>query len=162
MVLNDAHLYGYDLHDLWHNRLSQVISRRKVHRRVDCHIAYLYGGSWGFGWEELFNLFSEKFVVGKNVDWMEHKKSSSYFETNKHKNYTDDFIGALLVKKIEEEKGFDGVWELLLTKRTKEEEEYFMVLEKLTGISKKNYNKEVSKLIKKEMKNLGIDHGIKI
>ncbi len=38
------------------------------------------------------------------------------------------------------EKGFDGVWELLMTKRTKEEQEYFSVLEKLTGITKENYN----------------------
>jgi len=73
LVLNDSALYGFDTHDLWHNRLSNVISRREINRRVDCNIAYLYGGSWGFSWEELFSIFSEKFVVGKNVDWLDHK-----------------------------------------------------------------------------------------
>lgn len=156
-VVNESGLYDYSTHDLWHNRLGKVISRRKVHRRVDCHIATIYGGIWGLSWEELFPLFNEKFVVAKNVDWLEHKKNKSHFLTDGHKNYTDDFVGALIVRKIEKEKGFDGVWELLMTKRTKEEEEYFSVLEKLTGITKKNYNKEAFKLIEEETNNLGID-----
>jgi len=157
-VENASDLYNFDTHDLWHHRLSKVISRREVHRRVDCHIAYLYGGSWGLSWEELFPLFSEKFVVGKQVDWLEHKKNSAHFLANGHKNYTDDFVGALLVKKIEKEKGFDGVWELLRSKRTKVDEAYFAALERLIGISKKNYNKEVFKLIEAEMNNLGIKY----
>lgn len=156
-VLNESQIYNFDTHDLWHNRLSQVISRRKVHRRVDCHIATLYGGIWGKSWEELFPIFSEKYVVSKDVDWLKHKEDKTHFITNgRRKNYTDDFIGALLVRKIEEEKGFEGVWELLKTKRTKAEEEYFSVLEKLIGITKNNYNQEVQQLIEIEMNNLGI------
>ena len=46
-VANESHIYSYNFHDLWHNRLSLLISRRDVHRRVDCHIATLYGGIWG-------------------------------------------------------------------------------------------------------------------
>lgn len=158
LVLTAARFYDFDPHDLWHNRLSQVISRRKVHRRVDCHIATSYGGIWGKSWAELFPIFKEKFVLGKEVDWLGHKKNSSHFITNgRRKNYTDDFVGALIVRKIEEEKGFAGVWELLMTKRTKVETEYFAALEKLIGISKKNYNKEVFKLIEAEMNDFGIN-----
>lgn len=156
-VLNESQIYNANLHDLWHNRLSQVISRKKVHRRVDCHIATLYGGLWGMSWESLFPLFSEKYVVGKNVDWLAHKENKTHFITQgRRKNYTDDFVGALLIRKIEKEKGFDGVWKLLMTKRTKAEEEYFKVLEELTGITKESYNMEVSKLIEEEMNKLGI------
>lgn len=156
-VLNESQIYEANLHDLWHNRLSQVISRRKVHRRVDCHIATLYGGLWGMSWEELFPLFSQKYVVGKNVDWLGHKENKTHFITQgRRKNYTDDFVGALLIRKIEKEKGFEGVWKLLMTKRTKAEEEYFKVLEELTGITKKSYNEEVYKLIEEEMNKLGI------
>ncbi|GAB5552600.1 MAG: hypothetical protein Sapg2KO_21910 [Saprospiraceae bacterium] len=156
-VANEDRIYAYDLHDLWHNRLGQVISRREVHRRVDCHIATLYGGIWGITWPELFPMFTEKYVVKEHVDWLAHKQAKSHFITNgKRKNYTDDFVGALLIKKIEQDKGFDGVWKLLMTKRTKEEEEYFSVLKELTGITKESYNKEVQKLITKEMAHLGI------
>lgn len=156
LVGNASSFYNFDTHDLWHNRLNQVISRKKVHHRVNCHIAYLHGGSWGFSWETLFPMFSEKFVVGKQIDWLAHKKNKSHFLTDGHKNYTDDFLGALIVKQIEKEKGFDGVWELLLTKRTKEDREYFTALENLIGISKKNYNKEIFKLIEAEMHDFGI------
>lgn len=156
-VVNESGLYDYNIHDLWHNRLGRVISRREVHRRVDCHIATIYGGIWGLSWEELFPIFIEQFPVSKNVDWLEHKKNKSHFLTqDDRKNYTDDFVGALIIRKIEKEKGFDGVWELLLTKRTKEEDEYFDVLERLTGITRKNYNKEAYKLIKEEINNMGI------
>ncbi len=55
-------------------QIKQVISRKKVNRRVDCQIATLYGGIWGLSWEELFPIFCEKFVTGKDVDWLEHKK----------------------------------------------------------------------------------------
>ncbi len=92
------------------------------------------------------------------MDWLEHKKNSSHFLTDGHKNYTDDFIGALIVKEIEKEKGFEGVWELLLTKRTKEEDEYFAAIESLIGISKKNYNSEVFKLIEEEMNVRGVEY----
>jgi len=157
-VLSEDIVYTYDTHDLWHNRLGQIISRKQVHRRVDCHIATAYGGTWGMSWAELFPIFCENFVVGNNVDWLGHKESKSHFLTTERnrKNYSDDFVGALLIRKIENEKGFDGVWELLMTKRTKEEEEYFAILEKLTGITKANYNDEVYKLIQEEMGNFNM------
>ncbi|MEE9372587.1 MAG: hypothetical protein V3V00_05990 [Saprospiraceae bacterium] len=75
------------------------------------------------------------------------QENNSFFITKeRRKNYTDDFVGALIVKKIEDSIGVEGVWKLLMTKRTKGEEEYFSVLEKLTGITKANYNKETQKL----------------
>lgn len=151
-VLNASRLYSFDPHDLWHNRLSQVMSRRKVNRNVDCNIAYLYGGSWGISWEELFTLFQEKFVSGEKVDWLEHRKNRSSFVAGGHKNYTDDFVGALIVKKIESEKDFDAVMELLKAKG-----EYFVSLEKIAGITQKNYNKIASKLIKEEVNRLGLN-----
>lgn len=152
-LLSASKFYNYPHHDIWHFRLGRVISRREVHRRVDCHIATLYGGIWGISWEELFPMFTEKYATSKNVDWLEHKENKTHFITQeRRKNYTDDFIGALLIKKIMQEKGFEGVWQLLNTKRTNDEIEYFSVLEQLTGITKKNYNKEVTTLIEEEMK----------
>ncbi|MEE9362731.1 MAG: hypothetical protein V3U92_09045 [Cellulophaga sp.] len=153
-VANESRVFGYDLHDLWHNRLRRVIPRNEIHRYVDCYIATIYGGMWGESWENLFSEFCKKFVVGKNVNWLENKTDfESFIPINGHKVYVDDFVGALLIQKIEKEKGFEGVWELLNTKRTKIDEEFFQVLEKLTRITKKTYNKEVSKLIREEMRN---------
>lgn len=151
-VANEDRVFGYDTHDLWHNRLRRIIPRNKIHRRVDCYIATLYGGMWGESWDVLFPKFCKNFVLNKTTDWLDQKSSfESHIPVNGRKVYVDDFVGALLVQKIEKEKGFEGVWELLKTKRTKEDLQYFAVLERLVGINQQNYNQEVNKLIELEM-----------
>ena len=65
----------------------------------------------------------------------------------------DYVINALIIKKIETEIGFSGVWQLLnCGKYEKGNENYYNTLHQIIGISKKNYNKEVWKLVKKENK----------
>lgn len=55
---------------------------------------------------------------------------------------------ALLVQKIEKEKGFASVLEFVSCgKYTKDNENYFKSLEKLTGITKANYNSQIWELI---------------
>ncbi|WP_456438625.1 hypothetical protein [Psychroserpens sp.] len=149
-ALNESNLTGFDPHDLWHNRLRQVMSRRKVNHAVDEGIATLYGGSWGLNWQEMFAEFQNQIQFDKHTDWLKLREQKSYFETPGHKNPTEFMITALFVKKIENENGFSAVMELL---NAKEEETYFKALEKLTGITKNNYNKEVWKLVKEEITN---------
>ena len=57
----------------------------------------------------------------------------------------------MIVKKIEKEKGFNAVVEFLKCgKYEKTNENYFNILEKLTGINRMNFNVEIWKLIEKE------------
>lgn len=79
------------------------------------------------------------------------KEKSVSFTTGKYTNSADYIINALLVKKIESEKGFEGVWELLnVGPVEKGNETYYQVLEKLTGITKANYTNKVWELIDEE------------
>ena len=55
---NSSTFDNFDPHDLWHDRLSLVISRQKVNKSIDEACAYLYGGSWGITWKEIFNKFN--------------------------------------------------------------------------------------------------------
>ncbi len=158
-VQQESRIYNYNTHDLWHNRLRQVIPRKEVHRRVDCYIATLYGGIWELTWDELVPIIDEKYFISDEVDWLQQRRDMTHFVTEqKRKVYTDDFVGALLVKKIEEEKGFDALWDLLKTKRSKSDEEYFAALEKLTGITQQSYNREVTKLVQEEMDRYAKEH----
>ena len=60
-------------------------------------------------------------------------------------------LNALIVQKIEKEKGFEGVWEFLnCGPYEKTNENYFKTLEKLTGITKNSFNDKVWELINKE------------
>lgn len=145
---NNEHFDTYDEHDLWHERLSVVIARNKVNKPVDEGCAYLYGGSWGFTWDEIFKAFKEQIALNKNTDWKEIKENPVYFKTKEFKNSADYIVNALLVQKIEKERGFAGVWEFLtIGPFEKCNEKYYQVLEKLTGITKESYNESIWQLI---------------
>lgn len=141
----------FDPHDLWHDRLSLVVARSKVNKPVDEGCAYLYGGSWGYTWKEIFKAFKEQIASDKNANWMEIKETPLSFKTGKFSNQADYIVNALIVKKIEKEKGFEGVWELLnVGAFEKGNEKYYQQLEKLTGITKANYNQKIWELINNE------------
>lgn len=147
LVMYGAEEESFDPHDLWHNRLSLVTSRRKVNHAVDEGIACLYGGTWGVTWEELFVDFQAQIDFNEATDWLKLREEKTSFATGGRTNLTDFMSNALFVKKIDAENGFEAVWELL---NAKGEKEYFEVLEKWTGITKENYNEEVLKLIREE------------
>lgn len=148
---NNADFNAFDPHDLWHERLGLVILRSKVNKPVDEGCAYLYGGSWGLSWKEIFKAFKETIAADTNTNWVEIKEKPVYFKTAAFTNSADNIVNALIVQKIEKEKGFAGVWELLTVGPVeKGNEKYYQVLEKLTGITKATYNQKVWELINKE------------
>jgi len=145
---NNAHFDDFDPHDLWHDRLSLVIARSKVSRPVDEGCAYLYGGSWGLTWKDIFKAFKEQIASNRNVNWIDIKETPVYFKTKGFNNSADYVVNALLVQKIEKEKGFAGVWDLLnVGPFEKGNAKYYQTLEKLTGITKADYNDKIWELI---------------
>lgn len=149
---NSATFDNFDPHDLFHDRLSLVISRRKVNKPIDEGCAYLYGGSWGMSWKELFNKFQLKVCSDKNFDWLaNYGKFDNFGESQETHLMAEYVLNALFIQKIEKEKGFEGVWEFLnCGPYEKTNENYFKSLEKLTGITKTNFNDKVWELINKE------------
>ena len=49
----------FDPHDLWHERLRLVMKSEVINRPVDEGCAYLYGGSWGYTWQEIITKFKK-------------------------------------------------------------------------------------------------------
>ncbi len=148
---NNATFNTFDPHDLFHDRLSLVVPRSKVNRQVDEGCAYLYGGSWGLSWKEIFKAFKEQIASNKDTNWLEIKEKPVSFKTGAFPNQADYIVNALLIKKIEKEKGFEGVWELLnVGPNEKGNEKYYQALEKLTGITKSTYNQKIWELISQE------------
>lgn len=148
---HNAMFDDFDPHDAFHDRLALVMPRSKVNKPVDEGCAYLYGGSWGLTWKEIFKAFKEQVASNKATSWTEVKETPVYFVTKGYKNSADYIVNALLVKKIEKEKGFEGVWELMKVGPVeKGHEKYYQTLEKLTGITKANYDEKVWELINNE------------
>ena len=99
----------------------------------------------------IFKSFKEQIASNKNTNWKEIKEKRVSFKTGNYPNSADYIVNALLVKKIEKEKGFAGVWELLnVGPFEKGNEKYYKTLEKLTGITKANYNEKIWELINNE------------
>jgi hypothetical protein len=149
---NSSTFNEFDPHDTWHDRLYSVTTRSKINRPVDEGCAYIYGGgSWGISWKDVFKKFKDKVASNKNTDWTECKEKPLNFNTPEIYLYADYVVNALLIQKIEKEKGFAGVWELLnVGPFEKGNEKYYKALEKLTGITKANYNEKIWELINNE------------
>jgi hypothetical protein len=139
----------FDSHDLWHNRLHKVLSTDIINRPVDEGTAYLYGGSWGLSWKEILKRFKKYAKENKNADWLVlYNESKNYDEKAKFPLNVDFVINALIIQKLEKEKGFTAVLELLSCgKKEKDNENYFKALERICGISKTDFNKKVWDLI---------------
>ena len=41
-----------------------------INRPVDEGCAYLYGGSWGYTWEEVLTRFKNYLAANPNADWL--------------------------------------------------------------------------------------------
>jgi len=145
----DSYNHRFDPHDLWHDRLRVAMTSDTINRPVDEGCAYLYGGSWGLTWREVLTQFKKYAADHPDADWL-----SLYTDT---KNFVDGdrslkvpyVLNALIVQKIEREKGFAQVMQLLSCgKRQSGDENYFRSLEKVEGINKANFNAEMRGLIK--------------
>jgi hypothetical protein len=146
---------SFDPHDLWHERARNAIPRGMINKPVDEGCAYLYGGSWGISWQQILKMFKEKVASNPKTDWLAlfDGKQLNFGESMEKHLMADYVVNALIVEKIEKEKGFSAVKELLSCgKQEKSNDNYFKALEKLTGINKSNFNENVWELIKKSGK----------
>lgn len=145
-----AEFNDIDPHDLWHSRLHKVLPVAVINKPVDEGSAYLYGGSWGFTWDQILAKFKEYAAKNPNADWItEYNESRNFDEKGQYPLNVDMAINALIIKKIEHDKGFAAVLQLLACgPKEKDNANYFSALEKITGISRSHFNKEVWALIK--------------
>jgi hypothetical protein len=139
-----------DLHDLWHSRLHRAVPVAVINKLLDEASAYLYGGSWGISWQEIFKRF--KTYMGDNHDWLTAFNENKNFGTSQRYHlYVSYVISALIIQRIEKEKGFPAVIAFISCgKREASNENYFRALEKIAGITKANFNEQIGKLVKGE------------
>ena len=140
---------NYDPHDTWHEKLRTVMNDSVINRPVDEGCAYLFGGSWGFSWLQVLDSFKLYVNQHPDADWLTLYKDGGKFNMGIYQNGIANILNALLVQKIQQEKGFPAVMTLLSCgRREKGDANYFKALGKITGITENNYNKEIDKLLK--------------
>ncbi|WCT10079.1 hypothetical protein [Mucilaginibacter jinjuensis] len=141
--------YRFDPHDLWHERLRAVVSSDVINRPVDEGCAYLYGGSWGFTWPELQTKFKAYIAEHPDADWLKLYLDAANFSPAPKTLRVSFMLNALIVRKIEAEKGFPAVIQLLSCgKKEAGDENYFKALDQIVGINKGNFNEKMGELTK--------------
>ena len=144
-----AYDHHFDPHDLWHERLRVVMNADIINRPVDEGCAYLYGGSWGYTWAEVLTKFKQYATANPQADWLTLYTGSAKFASDDKPLYVAYALNALIAQKMEREKGFSVVKSLLgCGKRETGDENYFAALEKVTGITRANFNTAMWDLVK--------------
>jgi hypothetical protein len=139
-----------DTHDLFHWRTRAAISDdEKYSHYMVCGCAYVYGGSWGYRWKEIREMFKARMKYDRKTDWLKlYFERYNFGESQAEHLLVTQFINALIIQKVEKEQGFPAVMELLSSGSMYDDREnFFRILEKVTGINEKNFNKEVWKLV---------------
>lgn len=89
--------------------------------------------------------FKDSIATNKKIDWLSIKEKPVYFKTGKFSNSADYIVNGIIIKKIEEKYGFNGVKKLLDC--DPKGENYFAILNELIGINEENYNSKIWELI---------------
>jgi hypothetical protein len=138
-----------DTHDLFHWRANNVIPRETRNHYMICGYATLYAAMWGYNWDKIRKTFKARMTYDKKTDWLKlYFDRYDFGERPEHPLQITPVINALIIQKIEKEQGFPAVMELFASGNMyKDRENFFRILEKITGINEKNFNKEVGKLV---------------
>ncbi len=153
----DAQLFkdgfnNWNRHDWWHDRLHHMVSVDKINRPVDEGCAYLYGGSWQWNnWTDVWRMFSEYVKSHPDADWLALYRDGTNFIPPPKILKISYALNALICQRLEKEKGFPPVLELLTCgKKETGDANYFAALQRLTGVDTTGFNAYINGLIKAE------------
>lgn len=149
-------LKNVDPYDIFRSCALKNIPSEERNWVMACGAAYFYAGEWGYNWTDIQKKFKTNFDYDAKTDWLTLYFNKRNFGDEKGKNlYVTYLINGLIVQDLEEKKGFSVVKELIASGNMhKNKEQFFKILEKLTGINESNFNKKIGKLIDEAMRKL--------
>lgn len=146
-----SEIIKFDPHDLWHSRMRKILPSRDIHKPVDEGCAFLFGGSWGYSWEDIVTRFKDYVKQNPNANWLEQYENPKNFGTEQYKDLRVDYmLNALIIKEYYNGKSFDNIMELLAIGNTQESKtKYFELLESKFGIKRSEFDNKIKQLIDK-------------
>ena len=139
----------FDPHDLWLQRLRNVMAPNIINKAADEGCAFSYGGSWGIGWPTILGQFRAYAQARLTEDWFANYASAASVSTAAQPPLLVRYVlNALIVEELERTKGFGAVKELVSCgKYEKTNAQYFQTLKRVAGITPANFNATVWKLL---------------
>lgn len=139
----------FDPHDLWHERLRNVLAASVINKAVDEGCAFSYGGSWGLSWPLILQQFRAYAQARPGEDWLATYPTAASVSVGAQRPLLVRYvINALIVQQLERTQGFGAVKQLLSCgKYEQTNAQYFQALERVAGISRANFNATVRTLL---------------
>jgi hypothetical protein len=141
----------WDPHDWWHGRLHRVVSPATIYRPMDEGMAYLYGGSWRvYTWDDVLRMIRDYAAAHPDADWLALYKNGTPLVTSPWPLYIGYAINALIVQRIEKERGFAAALPLLTCgPKQAGDANYFAALNRVVGVDEAAFNGYVAGLLKR-------------
>jgi hypothetical protein len=138
------------MHDMWHGELHRAVSTKTINRPVDEGMAYLYGGSWiTYSWKDILGFIEEYKTAHPGADWLSLYKENANLIPPPKVIKISYAINALIVERLEKEKGFAASLPLLCCgPKEAGDANYFAALEKTTGVDETRFNAYIEGLLK--------------
>ncbi|MGO4709263.1 hypothetical protein AB4Y90_09130 [Chryseobacterium sp. 2TAF14] len=146
---------SFSFGSLWKARINKKYPQNNFYLPVAEGYSYINDGDPFYKWEQIWIHFKNTYSASQKTDWLSlygHKENFSLASTSL---YLENILNAIIVRKIEKEKGFNSVLELLTCGKFNREDHdnYFKTLERVSGITKSNFNEKIDELITAENKN---------
>ena len=146
----DGPLAAFDPHDLWHQRLRNVVPAAAINKPVDEGCAFRYGGSWGLTWPQILGQFQAWAATQPDADWLHlYQNKVNYAAKPQRPLLVSYTLNALLVEELERTKGFGAVRQLLTCGQYEPgNENYFRALREVAGITPATFNAYMARLVR--------------
>lgn len=150
LLVLDATANRFDPHDLWHQRLRNVVPDATINKAVDEGCAFRYAGSWGLTWPQILSEFKAWAATQPNPDWLRlYQDKVNYAPKSQKPLLVSYTLNALLIEEVEREKGFGAVQQLLTCgKYEQSNENYLRALTQVTGITPATFNAHMDRLVR--------------
>ncbi|MCJ8154576.1 hypothetical protein MKJ01_12455 [Chryseobacterium sp. SSA4.19] len=148
-------LDDFSFGSLWKARINKKYPQKNLYLPVLEGYSYINDGHPFYRWEQIWIHFRDAYLGSKKTDWLSLYGNKENFSLPSTPIYFENLINGIIIKKIEKEKGFGSVLQLLTCGKfnPEDQENYFKTLEKVSGITKLNFNEKVDELIRIEIKN---------
>ena len=144
-----------DPHNLFHRRAELAVPENNNYY-MTCACANIYAGCWGLSWTEIKKMFKTKMTGNKKQDWLQlYYDRYNFGESNATYIFVTTLINGLIIEKTEIERGFEAVMSLIASgDMYKDRNGFFKILEEVTGINERNFNRKVEEIITDLLKDI--------
>jgi len=154
VATQDGKIDSFSFGSLFKARITKKYPRENLYLPALEGYSYINDGHPFYKWEQIWIDFKNTYSATQKTDWLSLYGNKENFSLASTPLYLENLLNGIIIRKVEKEKGFSKVLELLNCGRfnIENQENYFKTLERISGITKSNFNEKIDELISIENK----------